>query len=31
LHYKIIGASKKFKNQLRPLVRPGSVHFCQNF
>jgi hypothetical protein len=31
LDYKIIGASKKFKNQLRPLVRPGSVNFCQNF
>jgi hypothetical protein len=22
LHYKIIGAPKKFKNQLRPLARP---------
>ncbi len=31
LNYKIIGASKKFKNQLRPLVRPGSVNFCQIF
>ncbi len=31
LNYKIIGASKKFKNQLRPLVRPGSVNFHQNF
>jgi hypothetical protein len=31
LNYKIIGASKKFKNQLRPLVRPGSVNFCPNF
>ncbi len=31
LNYKIIGVSKNFKNQLRPLVRPGSVNFCQNF
>ncbi len=31
LNYKIIGAPKKFKNQLRPLDRPGSVNFCQNF
>jgi hypothetical protein len=30
LNYKIIGASKKFKNQLRPLVRPGFVNFYQN-
>ncbi len=28
---KIIGAPKKFKNQPRPLVRPSSVNFCQNF
>jgi hypothetical protein len=26
-----MGAPKKFKNQLRPLVRPGSVNFCQNY
>jgi hypothetical protein len=31
LNYKIIGAPKKFKNQLRPLVRPGTVNFGQNF
>ncbi len=31
LNYKIIGAPKKFKNQLRPLDRLGSVNFCQNF
>jgi hypothetical protein len=31
LNYKIIGASKKFKNQLSPLVRLGSVNFWQNF
>ena len=31
LNYKIIGAPKKFKNQMRPLDRPGSVNFCQNF
>jgi hypothetical protein len=31
LHFKIIGASKKFKNQPRPLVRPSSVNFCQKF
>jgi hypothetical protein len=31
LHYKIIGASEKFKNHPRPLVRPSSVNFCQNF
>jgi hypothetical protein len=31
LNYKIIGAHKKFKNQPRPLVRPSSVNFCQNF
>ncbi len=30
-NYKIIGASKKFKNQLHPLGRPGSVNFSQNF
>ena len=30
-HYKIMGASKKFKNQPRPLLRPRSVFFCQNF
>jgi hypothetical protein len=28
---KIIGASKKFKNQPRLLVRPSYVTFCQNF
>jgi hypothetical protein len=26
LHYKIIGAPKKFFNRARPLVRPGSVN-----
>ncbi len=31
MHYKIIGASKKFKNQPRPLVRPSSVNCCQPF
>jgi hypothetical protein len=31
LHYKIIGASKKFKNQPRLLVRPSYVTCCQNF
>jgi hypothetical protein len=31
LHYKIIGAPKKFKNQPRPLVRPSSLNFSQNF
>jgi len=31
LHFKIIGAPKKFKNQLRPLVRPDSVNFFLNF
>jgi hypothetical protein len=31
LRFKIIGASKKFKNQPRPLVRPSSVNFCQKF
>jgi hypothetical protein len=31
LHYKIIGASKKFKHQSRPLVRPSSLNFGQNF
>jgi hypothetical protein len=31
LQYKIIGAPKKFKNQPRPLVRPSSVNFSQNF
>ena len=31
LHYKIIGAPEKFKNQPRPLVRPSAVNFCQNF
>ncbi len=30
LHYKIIGAPKKCKNQLPPVVRPSSVNFCQN-
>jgi hypothetical protein len=31
LHNKIIGASKKVKNQPRLLVRPSYVTFCQNF
>jgi hypothetical protein len=31
LHYKIIGASKKFKHQSRPLVRPSSLKFSQDF
>ncbi len=31
LRFKITGAKKKFKNQPRPLVRPSSVNFCQNF
>jgi hypothetical protein len=31
LHYKIIGASKKFKHQLSPLVKPSSLNFGQNF
>jgi hypothetical protein len=31
LHYKIIGAPKKFKHQLRPLVRSSSLKFGQNF
>jgi hypothetical protein len=31
LHYKIIGAPKKFKHQSRPLVRPSSLNFGQNF
>ncbi len=31
LHYKIIGAPKKFKSQPRPLVRPRSLNFSQNF
>jgi hypothetical protein len=31
LHYKIIGAPKKFKNQPRPLVRLSSLNFSQNF
>ncbi len=31
LNYKIIGAPKKFKNQLRPLDRPGSVNFVNIF
>jgi hypothetical protein len=30
LHFKIIGASKKFKNQPRLLVGPSYVTFCQN-
>jgi hypothetical protein len=25
------GAPKNFNNQPRPLVRPSSVNFCQNF
>ncbi len=28
---KIRGASEKFKNQPRPLLRPRYVHFCQHF
>jgi hypothetical protein len=31
LHYKIIGAPKKFKHHWRLLVRPSSLNFCQNF
>ncbi len=31
LHYKIIGAPKKFKHQPRPLVRSSSLKFGQNF
>jgi hypothetical protein len=31
LHYKIIRAPKKFKNQPRPLVRPSYVNFCHFF
>jgi hypothetical protein len=31
LQYKINGAPKKFKNQQRPLVKPSSVNFSQNF
>jgi hypothetical protein len=31
LYFKIIEAHKKFKTQPRPLVRPSSVNFCQNF
>jgi hypothetical protein len=30
LHYKIIGAPKKFKKQPRSIVRPSSVNFCHN-
>ncbi len=30
-HLKIRGASWKFKNQPRPLLRPRFVNFCQNF
>ncbi len=29
--YKIIGVPKKFKHQLRPLVRLSSLNFGQNF
>jgi hypothetical protein len=29
LHYKIIGAPKKFKNQPRPLVGPSSVNLSK--
>jgi hypothetical protein len=29
LHYEIIGAPKKFKNQPRPLLRPRSVNFVK--
>jgi hypothetical protein len=28
---KIRGASEKFKNQPRPLLRPRSINFCQHF
>jgi hypothetical protein len=28
---KIRGASEKFKNQPRPLLRPRSINFCQQF
>ncbi len=28
---KSLEPPKKFKNQPRPLVRPSSVNFCQNF
>ncbi len=31
LHYKIIGAPKKFKHQPRPLVRPSFLKFVQIF
>jgi hypothetical protein len=31
LHYKIIGAPKKFKHQPRPLVRSSSLKFGLNF
>jgi hypothetical protein len=31
LHYKIIGAPKKFKHQPRPLLRSSSLKFGQNF
>ncbi len=31
LPYKIIGASKKFKHQSRPLVRSSSLNFGPNF
>ncbi len=31
LYCKIIGACKKYLNQLRPLVRPRSINFFHNF
>jgi hypothetical protein len=31
LHLKIRGASEKFKNQPRHLIRPGSVNFRQHY
>ncbi len=30
-HLKIKGASGKFNNQQRPLLRPSSVNFCPTF
>ncbi len=30
-HLKIRGASEKFKNNPRPLLRPSSVNLCHNF
>jgi hypothetical protein len=31
LHYEIIGAPQKFKNQPHPLLKPSSVNFCKLF